>query len=170
VGGEAAPAVVASRFDHAGAEGVGLDVAEDGQEVVVDLDDGALEPTLPDVAAAVMAAVAALGVEDEEALYDPADRRLQGSDQEVDVVGHEAVAVELERPPLFQVADSLEERGEIFHVKENGDAIDDVVDEAVVDESQGSWHEERLSAWSITIMLIVPTLFLPLPRDARAAT
>ena len=100
VGGEAAPAVVACGFDHAGAEGVGLDVAEDRQEVVVVLDDGALESTLPDVAAAVVAAVVALGVGDEQALHDPADRRLQGPDQQVDVVGHEAVAVELERPPL----------------------------------------------------------------------
>ena len=46
VGGEAAPAVVAGGFDQVGAEGIGLDVAEDRQEVVVVLDDGALELAL----------------------------------------------------------------------------------------------------------------------------
>ena len=35
--------------DHPGPQRVGLDVAEDGPEMVVGLDDGALEPTLPDV-------------------------------------------------------------------------------------------------------------------------
>ena len=38
--GEAAPGVVAGAGDEAGAEGVGLDVAQDGQQVVVVLDDG----------------------------------------------------------------------------------------------------------------------------------
>ena len=147
MGGEAAPAVVAGGFDHAGAEGVGLDVAEDRQEVVVVLDDGALEPALPDVAAAVVAAVVALGVGDEQALHDPADRRLAGADQQMDVVGHEAVAVELERLPLLQVGEGLEEGGVVVVVEEDRcavvAAVDDVVDEPVVDGSQAvlAWRQ-----------------------------
>jgi hypothetical protein len=64
------------------------------------------------VAAAAAAAVA-LGVGDEEALHDPADRRCEGSDRQEDVVGDEAIAVERERPSLLQVAEGLEARGVI---------------------------------------------------------
>ncbi len=52
---EAAPAAVVGGLGHAGAEGVGLDEAEDGKQGVVVLDDGTLEPSLPDVAAAAAA-------------------------------------------------------------------------------------------------------------------
>jgi hypothetical protein len=106
VGGEATPAVIAGGFDHPGAEGVRFDVAQDRQEMVVVLDDGALEPALPDVATAAVAAMVALGVRDEEALHQSADRGLERADQEVDVVGHEAVAVERERPSLRAQASS----------------------------------------------------------------
>ena len=99
MGGEATPAVVARPGHDPGAEGVGLDVAEDGEQVVVILDHRALEPPLPDVPAAVMAAVVALGVGDEQALHQPADRGLQRAEEEVEVVGHEAIAEQLERPP-----------------------------------------------------------------------
>ena len=149
VAGEAAPAVVARRFDHAGAEGVGLDVAEDRQQMVVVLNDGALEPTLPDVAAAVVASVVALGVGDEQALHDPADRGLQGANQQVHVIGHEAIAIELERPALLQVADRLQECLVIPVVEEDRcavvAAIDDVVDETVADRSKWSGHEVRIA-------------------------
>lgn len=77
--GEAAPGVVTGRRDSPGPEGVGLDIADDRQEVVVVLDDGALEPPLPDAAAGVVAAAVALGVGDEQVLHDLADGGVEGS-------------------------------------------------------------------------------------------
>ena len=117
--------------------------------MIVVLDDGALESTLPDVAAAVVAAVVALGVGDEQALHDPADRSLQGADQQVDVVGHQAIAIELERPPLLQVGERFEERGVILVVEEDRGAVvaavDDMVDESVTDRSKWSGHGDRVN-------------------------
>ena len=147
--GEAAPGVIARVGDEMGAEGVGLDVPQDRQQVVVVLDDGALEAALPDVARGAVDAVIALGVGDEEALDEAADGNVEGADQEVDVVGHEAVAVALERPGAFQVAEGVEEGGVIAVGVEDGGAVvppvDNMVDEAWSDGSQGPWHGPMIS-------------------------
>jgi hypothetical protein len=60
------------------------------------------------------------------------------------MIGHQAIPVKLEGPPLLQVADGVEEGGIIVLVPEDGRTIvatvDDVVDEALSDGSQGAWH------------------------------
>ncbi len=63
------------------------------------------------MAAAVVAAVLALGVGDEEALHDPADRCLAGPDQQVDMDGPQAVAVQLERFLGLQVGECFDKGG-----------------------------------------------------------
>ncbi len=96
-----------------------------------------------------MAAVVALGVGDQEALHQSADGGVEGADQEVDVVGHEAVAVELEGAGTLKVAEGVEEGNVVAIGVEDGGAVvaavDDVVDEAITDRSQGSWHNPHVT-------------------------
>ena len=129
--------------------------------MVVVLDDGALEPALPNVATAPVAAMVALGVRDEEALHQSADRGLERADQEVDVVGHEAVAVERERPSLLQIADRPEESSVVLVIVEHRGAVvapvDDVVDEVVVDGTQGARHGDGAKTQGIVLTVLDPS-------------
>ena len=72
--------------------------------MLVILDDGAFEPSLPHVAAGVVVLVIALRVRDQQALHDAADGGRPRPDQKMKVVIQKAVAVQLERLPLFQLA------------------------------------------------------------------
>ena len=64
----------------------------------------------PDVAAAAVMLVIALRVGDEQALHHPADRVLCGPDEEMEMIPHQAIAIQLERLPLPQVQQSGEQR------------------------------------------------------------
>lgn len=101
--------------------------------VVVVLDDGTLKTTLPDVTTAMVAAVRAPGMRlcMTRPISFPGVRSTGG---------HEAVTVELERSPLLQDTDGLEEPDVVSVIEEHAGAIDDVVDQTVVDRSQGSGH------------------------------
>ncbi len=150
VGRVARPAMVGRVGDHPGAEGIGLDVAEDGPEMGIVLDDGALEPPLPDVAGGAMAAVEVPGVGDGERLEDAADGDAGlGSEEEVEVVGHEAVGVEAERIAELGACEAVKEGVVVLVVGEDDlavvAAIDGMVEEAVVMRSKCSSHEVRFS-------------------------
>ena len=90
--GSVAPAL--GGFDESGAEGVSLDVAADGEEVGVLLDGEAFETALVEVAASagVAVGVPALGVGHGEPLHEAGELSILGGEEdEVEVVGHEAV-------------------------------------------------------------------------------
>ena len=82
------------------------------------LDHRALEASLPDVAAALVEAVVAVRVRDQQALHDAADRRGGRAQEQMDVIAHQAVAVQVERLPRLEVGEGLEER-DIVAVGEN---------------------------------------------------
>jgi len=62
-----------------------------------------LEPPLPDVPAGLVVPVVTLSMRDprRKTLHHAADGRFERFDQQMDVVGHQAVPVQLERPPFF---------------------------------------------------------------------
>src|SRR5580704_10517648 len=70
---ETAPAIVARLFDHIGAQRVGFNIPQHRQQVIVVLNHGALESPLPDMPAAAMEKVVALGMRYQKALHDAAD-------------------------------------------------------------------------------------------------
>ena len=65
------------------------------------------------------------------------------------MVGHEAIAVQVERFSLLQIGNRLQKRLKISFTLENRlaivAAIDDVVNQAVGDRSQGAWHSRNLA-------------------------
>ena len=72
--------------------------------MLVVLDHRALEPPLPDVAPATMKPVITLRMGDQEALHYSAHRARDRTQQQMEVIFHQAVTVQLERLPLFQIA------------------------------------------------------------------
>jgi hypothetical protein len=132
--GIARPSILGRVADHPGPERVGLDVAEDHQQVGVILNHRALEPALPDMARAVMPLVMAPRVGDGEGLEDAADRLPGlGADEEVEVVGHEAIAEEPEGIAVLGLGQGLEEGDAVGVVAEDVAAVEGVIDQAVVD-------------------------------------
>jgi len=117
--------------------------------VVVVLDRRALEPTLPDVAEGPVPLVVAPGVRHQERLHDATDGHPRlGAEQEVEVVGHQAIAVEPERVAELRPAEGVEEGAEIAIVVEDGVAIvapaEGMEGQAIVNRSQGASHAPRL--------------------------
>lgn len=109
--------------------------------MVIVLDDRAPEPALLDVAAGAVGAMMASDVGDEPDLHDPADRRLAGADQEVDVAGHQAVAEQVERPSGLLIGQGGKEGIAVGVVAKDVGAVvaatDGVDDEAGLDRAQG---------------------------------
>ena len=113
--------------------------------MLVGLDDGALEPALPDVADGAMAAMMPQGMGDGERLEDPADGRAgRGAKQQVEMVRHQAVTIEPEGVSKLGPAEALKE-GEVVLVVDEDEfaivtAVDGVKDQAIVIRSEKSLH------------------------------
>ena len=149
VGRVARPRIIVRVGDHRGAKRVGLDVAQDGPQVLVVLHRRALEPALPDVADAAVPLVVSPGVGDEERLHDPPDGHAGlGSEDEVEVVGHQAVAVEAEQEAELRLAERGEEGVVVGVVVEDFLAVvaaaEGVEDQAVVVRSKWSSHVQNI--------------------------
>ena len=150
----ARPAILGRIGYHPGPQRVGLDVTEDHQQVHVVLDNRALEPPLPDVPGRPMSLVVPPGVCDGERLEDAADRLARlGAEEEVEMVGHEAVAEESERVAVPGGGEGLEEGEVVVVIGEDGGAVvaavKGVVDQSVVDGAGESSHarESNAEAW-----------------------
>lgn len=144
-----APGIFLGPFDDSRPERVGFDVAQDRQQVVVTLDDRTFEPSLPDVAAGPMVLVVPLGVRNQQALHDPADRGAgQRAQEEVEVIVEQTVAVEPKRHALLEVRERLEKGGEIAGLLEHLlpviAAIDHMIDQPRFNRPQRTWHSQRL--------------------------
>ena len=137
----ARPGVLVRVGDHRGSEGVGFDVSQDRPEVGVVLDRRAFEPTLPNVAEALVLAVIVPGVGDQERLHDATDSDAGlRSQQEVEVVGHEAVAVEAEWEATPSFGQRVQKQAVVVLVVEDELAVvaaaEGVVDQALVIRSK----------------------------------
>ena len=117
---ETRPRVVTGIFDHRRAEGIGLDVPQDDEQVLVILDHRALESTLPDVPGTLMSLVIAPCVGHGQGLENPADR-LAGHElkQKMKVVGHQAIAKQLERIATLSLPQRVKERQVIALFRED---------------------------------------------------
>src|SRR5581483_3135446 len=133
----------------AGPQGIGLDVAEHDQEVIILLDDRAFEAPLPDMADAAVLAMIAPGMRDGERLQNAADG-LAGrrAEQKVKMVGHQAVAEQLERIAELRLAQGMEESAIIGRACEDGVAIIAAIDDRFV----------RFLPSASTIVPVFPTL------------
>src|SRR5262249_29527001 len=101
----------------------------------------ALEPPLPDMTRSPMPLVIPPGMGHGEGLEDAADRLTGlGAEQEVEVVGHEAVAEEAERIALLGPRQSFDEGASVGVVLEDVGAVittvEGVVDQALADGSR----------------------------------
>jgi hypothetical protein len=107
--------------------------------------------------------MAAQGVRDPQALHDPADRNIARLDQEEQVNGHQAAAVEREWPAFLLVANRLEECLEVGVIAEHRSAVvaamDDMVDQSVIDRAQWPWHPTNLFEGSGDVKEFVLTPF-----------
>ena len=150
--GQARPRPVLGPADEFGAEGVGFDVAAQGQEVVVVLDAEVFVAALVEVAggAAVVAVVSA-GVGEGEPLHEALQVAVgAGAQDEVPVVAHQAPAQQVDVEPREGVGEDVEEGLEVFVLAEDClaavAAVQDVVDQAGLDAAAGAGHRRSVTA------------------------
>ena len=132
------PSILGRVSDHLSAERIGLDVAENHEQVGVILDHGALEPTLPHMTRGLMPLVITPGVGYCKGLKDSANRLSGlGPDQEVEVIGHETIAKEPEGVAVPGLGEGLEEGDAVVVVAEDVPAVvatvEGVIHRAVID-------------------------------------
>ena len=144
VGGGAGPGVSPRDADHAGADGVALDVTHGGEEVA-GIEGAGVEAVLPEVAGAGVHAVDVLGVSQ----VGTADGLGKGvvvvrRGYEVDMVGHEAVAEHVEGEAGGLLGEGFEVEAAVGVGEEDVlavvAALDDVVRRAGRDDAGGAGH------------------------------
>jgi hypothetical protein len=113
------------------------------------LNYGALKAALPDMAAGLVVPVVALRVRHQQALDDATYRRAARPQEQMKVIAHQAIAVELERLAVLEVGKRGEKGLKVGRLAKDTLAIvatiDYVVNQAVVDWSQGAWHSGNVA-------------------------
>jgi hypothetical protein len=138
---ETRPPIIPGGRNQLGPEWVGLDVPQNDQQMSISLNNGALEPPLPDMTSAVMSFVVSPGMRDGKRLEDSADR-LPGlrPDEQVKVIGHEAIAEQAKRIAVLGIGEGAEEGSPIGIVPKDISAVvaavEDVIDQSVIDGSR----------------------------------
>ena len=117
------------------------------------------------MAARPVVLVVPLGVRNQQALYDAANRRAGGPQQHVKVVVQQTVAVQLKWQSLFEFGQRPQERLEILRLLKNRlpvvATIDNVVNETVVDGTQRARHAGKIPTVGRSVNKIVLTPFYP---------
>lgn len=119
--------------------------------MVVFLDNRTLEASLPDMPNALVISVVMPGVSHAQRLENTADRlaRLR-AEQQVEMVGHEAVAVEAKRIAFFRFPQGLEEGEIIVSPEENVStvvsAVDRVIQQTIRHGSRSTRHGFKVKA------------------------
>ena len=147
--GIARPRVLGQIFDHSGAKRIRFDVPQDCHGVGIVLNDRAFEPPLPDVSGRAVRLVIMPGMGDRQRLHDPADRlAVARREQQVEMIGHQAVAEEPERVTLLRLKECVQKLTAIIGRRQDGVAviapIQGMIDEAVSDGSGRSRHDAIL--------------------------
>lgn len=131
--------------DQAGADGIAQAVAEHREQMSVLLNREALETALPDMAVAMVVPVIAAHVTREP----PMDERAEGIrgcglEHEMEVVGHEAEAEDLDRIAGFRIGEQVEESAVVrVFVKDHRAgvaAVEDMVDMAGALSTRNTRH------------------------------
>jgi len=130
--------------DHAGAEGVQVEVPDEFEKVGLRLDHHRLVPVLEEMARALMAPVEGTRVSGEEAAHAPAERPGPSPDEEVGVVREEGPGVDGEGPRRRERPEARDEIGPVPVVPEDPAAFQptehDVVEHARRIEAGTAWH------------------------------
>ena len=114
------PCEVGGGVDHAGTDGVEVDVGEGGEEVMR-VEDAGVKAILPEPAAAHQASMEVLGVLRGQVLHEAADAVFDlACNYEVDVIGHEGIAVDGDLAKVSMVVEEGEEVGAVGVSKEDG--------------------------------------------------
>lgn len=144
-GPQARPGPVLGPGNQRRAEGVALDVARDGHEMFVVLDRERLEPALPDVSAMGIMPEIAPNVRRHQPLHPPREVAVAvGPQDEVEVVGHQAVGEQSHGQPQTRLADDAEEGLVVLRLVEDLGAgvaaIQDVVAKPALAGPPGARH------------------------------
>jgi hypothetical protein len=108
VGAQARPRPILGTINQAGAQRVTLDVAQHRKQVLVLLDGERLESPQPDVAAGSVVLQLATHMRRHQPMHPPAELAVvAGSDDQVEVVGHEAIAEQSHGHPTLRGDDWL---------------------------------------------------------------
>jgi len=143
------PGIGSQVIDQMGSKRIAFDIAEDRQQVIVVLNDGALEPALPDMTGAKVAAMIVPGVGHGQGLQNATDAlsltRLQ---EQMKVIVQEAITKEAEGIALFGLPQGIKKGKEIAGVEKHGRAIvaaiDGMVDQTITNEPRQPSHAARL--------------------------
>ena len=115
----AAPGVAVQFFaclDNAGAEGVEVDVADEGKQIVVFVAEDGFIAIFKKVAGAFVAAVIILGIPGKEFSHDAGDALFAALKEDMNVVAHKRPCVNRALPFRYRVAQTLYEQGPILIV------------------------------------------------------
>lgn len=86
-----------------------MNVADKFGEVLITLAEYRLVSSLEQVTGLSVLAIVILAIGGQESLHDPADGVIAPFDEQMDVIGHQAIGIEVEREPRFLVSELEEE-------------------------------------------------------------
>ena len=132
-----------------------VNIADGGKELAVAVDRRALKRGLEEAADALVFSVVPVDKAGDDALENAPERDLAGLDDEVDMVGHQAVTEDLVAADRLVPAEDFQKLFKVFLIFENillvDAAIDDVVNTEGTDFALGSWHRRDLFDLSFVV-------------------
>ena len=132
-----------------------VNIADGGKELTVAVDRRALKRGLEEAADALVFPVVPVDKTGDDALENAPERDLAGLDDEVDMVGHQAVTEDLVAADRLVPAEDFQKLFKVFLIFENillvDAAIDDVVNTEGTDFALGSWHRRDLFDLSFVV-------------------
>ena len=132
-----------------------VNIADGGKELTVAVDRRALKRGLEEAADALVFSVVPVDKTGDDALENAPERDLAGLDDEVDMVGHQAVTEDLVAADRLVPAEDFQKLFKVFLIFENillvDAAIDDVVNTEGTDFALGSWHRRDLFDLSFVV-------------------
>jgi len=141
VGGSAAPTIIPRRLDHSRRQRVPLYVAPAAEPVAFPLNDRTLETALPEMANIAVTPGVIMHVGTQQARHER--RQVQGIgklNQQVEVVGHQAIVIEPKTQALAITAQQTQEKNTILVFGENGVAVVPTAEDV---EASGSVNWKR---------------------------
>jgi hypothetical protein len=173
--GQARPLPIFGPRDKLGPQCVALDVAHDGPQMVVVLNGERLEPSLPDMATGSVLAVISPGVSHKQPLHPTAQVPVAlRADNQVEVVGHQAVPEDIQREPGARIADGLDKgvivSGLVKDRRSTITTVEDVVPHPADGRSGSSRHSTIINADRAERQYQLCPLFLRLARVSSAPT
>ena len=132
-----------------------MNIADGSKELTVAVDRRALKRGLEEAADALVFPVVPVDKTGDDALENAPERDLAGLDDEVDMVGHQAVTEDLVAADRLVPAEDFQKLFKVFLIFENillvDAAIDDVVNTEGTDFALGSWHRRDLFDLSFVV-------------------